>query len=62
MKFLSRLPSRRKMSSKVTLGNLKRITAPELADQLLTKAQDPSNSSIAIVDVRDDGKEIHLCR
>ncbi|KAK6082509.1 hypothetical protein SCUP515_02264 [Seiridium cupressi] len=44
------------MSSMITLGSLKRIAAPKLAEQLLAKAEagPASGDSIAIVDVRDD--------
>ncbi|ETS82956.1 hypothetical protein PFICI_04832 [Pestalotiopsis fici W106-1] len=45
------------MSSMITLGSLKRITAPKLAEQLLARAEAGAaagDSTIAIVDVRDD--------
>ncbi|KAI0132915.1 Rhodanese-like domain-containing protein [Xylariales sp. AK1849] len=42
------------MASAATIGDLKRITAPKLADLLLARAADPKDDSIAIVDVRDD--------
>ena len=48
------------MSSMITLGSLKRITAPKLAEQLLARSEAGAaagDSSIAIVDVRDDGKQ-----
>lgn len=42
--------------SMITLSSLQRITAPKLADMLLANAnQLSSDSSVAIVDVRDDG-------
>ncbi|KAI6085714.1 Rhodanese-like protein [Hypoxylon rubiginosum] len=41
--------------SMITLSSLQRITAPKLADMLLANAnQLSSDSSVAIVDVRDD--------
>ncbi|KAF7521941.1 hypothetical protein G7054_g12291 [Neopestalotiopsis clavispora] len=49
------------MSSMITLGSLKRITAPKLAEQLLARSEAGAaagDSSIAIVDVRDDGELI----
>lgn len=44
----------RTMASSITLGDLKRITAPRLAEQLRAQA-DAGGDSIAVVDVRDDG-------
>lgn len=47
------------MSSMINSGSLKRITAPKLAEQLLANAEAGAaadGSSIAIVDVRDDGE------
>ncbi|KAH8680844.1 Rhodanese-like domain-containing protein [Xylariales sp. PMI_506] len=49
------------MASSITLGDLNRITAPKLADLLLASGStqsSPGGSSIAIVDVRDDGGHI----
>ena len=41
----------------VTISSLKRMTAPDLSAKLIAEQQSPSlASTIAVVDVRDDGK------
>lgn len=48
--------------SMVSIANLRRISAKNLSDLLLAEQAAATDPSVAIVDVRDDGKPaFHIC-